>query len=416
MTIIKKLVSCEIGPNFTHRDVILAVKLLLLLPFIYRKSHISSISTFFSDSEEVYFFDSGRTALTYLLQSLQLPEDSEVLIQSFSCVVVPNSVLQAKLKPVVVDISKKNYNISLDDAQKKLTPKSKILIVQYPFGIIPNLDDLVNFCNFNNLILIEDCAHSFGAKGMLDGKEIEVGNIGYGSIYSFGRDKMISSTVGGCAVINNPTISQTEYMRTNYKSLHTMNYIKQVQSLCYIILTQLFIRPFYYLFIGKAILLVAKKVKLIGDIYTSQEKNGTSKLVSPTSFPYSLSEILLQQLTQFPSFLAHRKLIAREYANNLNISYHNNYSYMRFPITIDSKSQFKGIIQLCKNHGILIGTWYQSLFIPHTVDMSLFNYSTGSLPNAEYCIDSHTLNLPTNICTDLGDVKKICDIIKSVKS
>ena len=76
--------------------------------------------------------------------------------------------------------------------RKKITPKTKAIIVQHTFGIPANMNQLVVFAKKHGLYLIEDCAHSLGAT--YQGKK--VGSFGDAAFFSFGRDKVVSSVWG----------------------------------------------------------------------------------------------------------------------------------------------------------------------------------------------------------------------------
>ena len=117
-------------------------------------------------------------------------------MQAFTCNAVPNPVLWAGLKPVYVDCDEKTFNIDKEDLKKKITPRSRVLIVQHTFGLPADMDAISEICRKNNLILIEDCAHSLGAEY----KNKKVGTFGKAAFFSFSRDKVISSVYGGMAV------------------------------------------------------------------------------------------------------------------------------------------------------------------------------------------------------------------------
>jgi perosamine synthetase len=410
----KSLVACEIGPNYSYQQGIKAIGQMFQLPFTYNQNHTTKLSSYFSQSR--YFVDSGRTALYLLLKSLDLPKKSEVLIQGFSCVVVPNSVWQAGLNPVLVDINQENYNISIQDCNKKLTEKTRVLIIQYPFGFVPDLDEVVNFCHKHDIILIEDCAHSFGASGLLKNKNVQVGTIGYGAIFSFGRDKVISSTVGGVAVLNTPTVKNKKIMEMEYHKLNQMNFQKQLQSLIYISLSSLIIRPFYHFGIGKLVLVIAKKLNIIGNIYNPLEKKGTSKILSTSTFPLSLGKMLTNQIEGFEATKRHRKTIAKIYCKALGIEFHENYSHVRFPFVCQSTKEYEEILIESKKQGVILGRWYNSVFIPQDVDLTKFDYQLGDLPVCEELINKKILNLPTNIHVTKNQAKNLIQILISVRN
>ena len=118
-------------------------------------------------------------------------EGDEVLVQAFTCVAVPNSVLWAQATPVYADIDA-TLNIDPIDVEKKITNRTKAIIVQHTFGIPADMDALVALAKKHNILLIEDCAHSLGAT--YKGKK--VGTFGDAAFFSFGRDKVVSSVFG----------------------------------------------------------------------------------------------------------------------------------------------------------------------------------------------------------------------------
>ena len=143
-------------------------------------------------------FNSGRSAFLAILNSLELKNDDEILLQAFTCNAVPNPIIWAGLKPVYVDCDEKTFNIDIEDLKRKITQKSKVVIVQHTFGLPAEMDEILEICQKNNLILIEDCAHSLGAE--YKGKK--VGTFGKAAFFSFSRDKVISSVYGGMVATN----------------------------------------------------------------------------------------------------------------------------------------------------------------------------------------------------------------------
>lgn len=173
-----KIVSCEIGPNYQVDDAFVALKSLFSGSKFKKQKHycLDWFASYFDlkDSNNLLFADNGRTCLTLILQNLNLPKDSEILIQPLSCVVLPNSVWQANYQPVLVDTDSQNYNFDLSDLERKITSKTKVMIVQYSFGLTPDMEKVIKICQKHNLILIEDCAHALGQKVLVDRREYKV--------------------------------------------------------------------------------------------------------------------------------------------------------------------------------------------------------------------------------------------------
>ncbi|MBC7472035.1 MAG: DegT/DnrJ/EryC1/StrS aminotransferase family protein [candidate division SR1 bacterium] len=410
----RKLVACEIGPNYQLEDGVIALKLLVLLPIyhIFKKQihQDKIIKNIFSDSSYIQFVDSGRTAMTLLLRSLSLDKESEVIIQGFSCVVVPNSVLQSNLVPILCDINETDYNLDLVDAEKKITNKTRVLIVQYSFGIIPKMNKVVEFCKKYNLILIEDCAHIFSHPILINGKEKQVGSLGYGSVLSFGRDKVVSSTIGGAVILNDSSKLYKTRLHEEYQNLPKISILREYQSLIYCILCVFLIRPFYHYGLGKLALFIFRKLHFIGGIYSIKEKKVTSEIVNHSKYSATLSILLQNQLKKISIYKAHRDNISKIYANELDLPV-TNYNYLRFPVCVPS-SAYSNIKSILRQNHILVGTWYNSIFIPADADLSKLSYNLGDLPICEKLVSNRVLNLPTNIHVTEKDAKKIASIIK----
>ena len=74
-----------------------------------------------SNSNNIFLYWKGRVALYAFLKSLGLQKDDEVIIPAFTCVVVPNAIIYAGLKPVYVDISTKTFNMDISVVEKSIT-------------------------------------------------------------------------------------------------------------------------------------------------------------------------------------------------------------------------------------------------------------------------------------------------------
>ena len=149
-------------------------------------------------SKYQYFTTWGRTALYGALKALDVT-GFEVLVPAFTCnTTVVDAILQVGATPVFVDICLPSLDLNLSDLENKISSKSKVLISHHYYGYVAgNLNEVKNFCRKYDLQMIEDCAHSLGAKlgGQLTGAW---GNI---AIYSF--SKTMVNPGGGCIATDN---------------------------------------------------------------------------------------------------------------------------------------------------------------------------------------------------------------------
>ena len=127
----------------------------------------------------------------------------KVLMNAFTLAPVPGAVAHAGAQPVFVEITE-SYKIDLDDLDRKAaSSKAKVLLLSHMRGHICDMDALMAICKRHGLTLIEDCAHTMGAKwnGKFTGT---FGAIGCFSLQSF---KHINAGEGGLLVTDDPDMA-----------------------------------------------------------------------------------------------------------------------------------------------------------------------------------------------------------------
>ena len=105
----------------------------------------------------------GTDALTLALKSLNLPKNSEVIIPAMTYCSTAFSVINANLKPVLVDIDKNSPNISIKEIKKKINNKTKVILPVHLYGSVCNLTEIKKIIKNKNIFLIDDCAQAHGA-------------------------------------------------------------------------------------------------------------------------------------------------------------------------------------------------------------------------------------------------------------
>src|SRR3990172_2511742 len=203
----RRSIAISLSPNCEKDDISLALKL-LFSPFSwfdFRQTEglENDFKKLFGSNYQFLAVDSGRSALYLILKALGISEGDEVLLQGFTCVAVPNSVIWPGAKPVYVDVDK-NFNIDIGKIKEKITEKTKAIIVQHSFGIPVDIQKVRRVVRNKRIVIIEDCALSLGAEN----KGKKVGTLGDISFFSFGRDKVISSVFGGMILSKNKKISK----------------------------------------------------------------------------------------------------------------------------------------------------------------------------------------------------------------
>ena len=102
-------------------------------------------------------------------------------------------IIQSGLKPVFVDVNVDTLNINIEDLKKKITKKTKALMLVHVLGNCTEMNNLMKVIKKNNIILIEDTCESLGSKY----KNKYLGTFGDFSSFSFYASHQISSGEGG---------------------------------------------------------------------------------------------------------------------------------------------------------------------------------------------------------------------------
>lgn len=140
---------------------------------------------------------SGTAALE-LACSCLLTKGDQVILPSFTFSSCANAILLAGAKPVFCDIDLATYNIDPSEIKKKITKKTRAIMIVHYAGMACNMDKIGDLAKKYGLSVIEDAAHALGAK--FKGKYLgAIGDIG---CYSFHGTKNAASGEGGAFVTN----------------------------------------------------------------------------------------------------------------------------------------------------------------------------------------------------------------------
>ena len=143
---------------------------------------------------------SGGYTLSTALRALGIGYGDKVLTNAFTLAPVPGAIASVGAIPVFVDVTEKLV-IDLDDLEAK-SKEAKVLMLSHMRGHICNMDELLSICSENKILIIEDCAHTMGAKW----RNRWSGTDGIIGCYSTQTYKHINSGEGGLLVTDSPDI------------------------------------------------------------------------------------------------------------------------------------------------------------------------------------------------------------------
>lgn len=331
----------------------------------------------------------GREAIKLALKILNLPQNSKVGITGFTCYAVYQAIKESGLKPVYLDIDE-----SLNFSSDKIGDL-RVLIIQNTLGNPCDVQSISNICKEENIVLIEDLAHSIGT---IYKNNKEAGTVGDFVTLSFSQDKTVDAVSGGALIIRNP-----RYFELNIGKLRKLGQIIQLRNRLYPIFTYL-IRSLYPCGFGKALHYLLKEFNFLSNPVEVKEN------INFRSLPNWHAKLVNSSFKEFESVLKYRREIASIYASNLDekvlprdyVSNINLSSCIRFPIFVEKR---QSLVNYLKERGIFVSDiWYDAPIAPSKF-LSRTDYK-GECPFSEK-VSKEILNLPTHINVSCKDAEFI---------
>lgn len=445
-----KLIYTSYSSNTRWKDLLLNV-LLLFTPWSWQKGkYPKKIVDWFENKfhgSKAFSFNYARSGMYVLFQALkqyfQLNDNDEVIVQGFTCVAAVNPVLWAGLKVKYADIDPRTLNLSIESVKKNITSQTKVIMFQHTLGNSNGIPKIKQFCEKNDLILIEDCTNTILGKH----HDRLIGTFGEASIFSLGRDKAVSGVDGGVILINNYHLNPIMKEMSSKLRLPSLNWT--LRELLFPIFW-LPIKTFYLVKIGKLFHLLFTKLGLLTKATSAKEKSGKLTKQIPSQLPNCLAYLAYKQLEDIQMINKHRIEIISVYRELLqnnrkqteeNGHQHTEYNVdnqkdktdkktvikpinlkyiqfingnipLRYPLLVQN-NQKENLMKFLKQQNVLVGNWYSTPIAPASVRASKIGYKTNICPTSEK-ICMQIINLPTHINVTKVDAKKVCNLINGM--
>lgn len=188
-------------PTVTFKDKISVLRAL-------NKKHISGTSPIIRDfekslekkfsSNKAVAVSNGSVALDLAFQLLDLNEDDEVILPSFTIISCLAAVIRSKAKPIFCDVDGDSWNMTLQNVKNVYTENTRAILMVHTYGLTAEAEAIKEFCIINNLLLIEDAAEAHGQTV----NDKLCGTFGDISTLSFYANKHMTTGEGGALLIN----------------------------------------------------------------------------------------------------------------------------------------------------------------------------------------------------------------------
>tara|TARA_B100000795_G_scaffold181661_1_gene137681 strand:- start:759 stop:1895 length:1137 start_codon:yes stop_codon:yes gene_type:complete len=222
----------------------------------------------------------GTAALEIAVKSLGLSKNDEVIMPSFTIISNAIAIIKNFAKPVLIDSDLVTWNIDVHKIEKKITKKTKAIMLPHIYGFPCDMDKILKICKKYNLYLIEDAAEMLGQKY----KKRQCGSFGDISTFSFYANKHITTGEGGMVLTNNKNLYKKikDLKNLNFGKINRFNHtdiswnyrLTNMQAALGV--SQL-----------KRINQIIKKKRFIGDYYYNNFKSNENILIQPKELPYA---------------------------------------------------------------------------------------------------------------------------------
>lgn len=301
----------------------------------------------------------GLDALTLSIRALALPRDSEVLVASNTYIATILAIVEAGLKPVLVEPNVHTYNIDPSLLSQALTSKTRAICITHLYGKSCQMDEIKSFVQAHGLHLIEDCAQSHSAKF----RGQQTGTFGVSGCFSFYPTKNLGALGDAGAIVT----SDDKYAE---KLRHLRNY--------------------------------GSKQKYV-NVYA-----GVNSRLDELQ-----AAVLRVKLQRLDEITEHKRALAKIYFESLPKwlrlpQQHSDYYdvFHIFAVAFDRRDELK---KFMLEKGVKTEIHYP---IPPHRQQGMMTHLSGDYPVADQ-IHAQELSLPISYATTQDEVRQICEIISS---
>ncbi len=360
------------------------------------------------DAKNIYTYASGRMGFYSILKAIGIQRDDEIIIASFTCVVVSNAITYSGAKPIYCDINRFDFNVDVTKIEELITDKTKALYAQHTFGQMCDVRAIKKLSDKYNLPVIEDVALSLGAKDSENYAGI-IGDFGY---FSTDRTKMINTSVGGFVSVNNP-----KYLKQFEKEYEKVDCLSKsfTKKLARTFLIDLvFMHPKMY-WLGKFTNPVFRKLGVVK--YFLDERKHDKSLITEYPYPAKLSSILakvgISQIENLEENLAHRLRLAKYY-NSIFEIYPDAYMddcknvFLRYSFLVKNRDYWEKRF----SSKIDLSIWFKTIAVGKDNNFEDICYKVGENEESEFVV-KHIFNLPTHQNIEPKRIEKILYELKN---
>jgi len=354
-------------------------------------------------------FPYGRSALWAFLRAVGV-RDAEVVMPAYTCSVVAHAISLSSNRPRFVDIRLSDYNMDLDLLAEAINENTRAIVATHLFGYPLDLERVETIvaeaqARYGHKIwLVQDCAHSFGARW--NGRM--VGNSGDVALYAFNVSKMLTTIFGGMLTFRDAALAE-RVRAWRDAQFHQPSVLKPWARRIYLLAAAAaFSEPVYGL-----TWLLQQRTALLNRLTRSYHLD--ARIQFP---PDHLDRMLdveaavgIEQLRKYPQFVARRRENAAYYDSHLQRQpgwalppIIEGATYSHYVVRVPDRAAC--VAQAARN-GVLLGELIQ-------YSVPRLNGYAGAGPetfNSDEA-SNHTVNLPIHSSMTARDRQKVVNAVR----
>lgn len=410
----RKLIYTSYSPNTRKKDIRANLRI-YFQPWKWKSGpYPALIEDWFrenyGDEFEYFSYNYARSGMYQFFKSLNPKRGDQVIFQGFTCIAAVNPAVWAGFKPVYADIDPDTLAFSLKSLEKKITEKTKVIVLQHTLGQVGEIEAIMNLAKKRKVIVLEDCTQTI--LGKHNGKLL--GTFGDAAVFSFGRDKVISGVDGGVLLLKNKDLLDnidSQYIESDYPSYgwiwHELNF-------------PIFWSKYKFLYryspkVAKLMHKIATSLGLVTRATTKEEKSGTLPASIPAPLPNALARLAYVQLRDLRELNKHRIEISKVYMRRLKGNQYlklfkldNDIAPVRFAVKAYKKAY---LLRYMAERDVILGDWYSDPISPWEANPAAVNYKSGECPVGEE-VGAQVINLPNHANISIDDANYIVDLIE----
>src|SRR5579862_1696426 len=146
----------------------------------------------------------GSSAIHAACFAVGVQPGDEVLTSAYTWHLQVGQILALHAIPVFCDIDPRSACIDPDEIRRKITGRTRAIVVVHPFGALAPMDEIVAIGKAHGIPVIEDCSHAHGARY----RGRKVGTLGDIACFSLQASKLMNAIEGGILITNNQKIGR----------------------------------------------------------------------------------------------------------------------------------------------------------------------------------------------------------------